>query len=51
MKKNFEVIRLIQQKGDYHVISDAVLGVTLGEYLRINPNLEKEQFFQWIMPW
>lgn len=49
MKKNFEVIRLIQQKGNYHVISDAALGITLGQYLGINPNIEKEQLLQWMI--
>ncbi|MBQ8298276.1 MAG: tetratricopeptide repeat protein [Clostridia bacterium] len=49
MYSNYEVIRLIQQDSNYHIISDYVTGKALGIHIIQQPNMEKEQFFVWIM--
>lgn len=49
MYSNYEVIRLIQQDSNYHIISDYVTGEALGIHIIQQPNIEKEQFFAWIM--
>ena len=48
MKKMYEVIRLIQQNGDYHIIMDCVEGEIWGEYVLKHPNLEKEKVIKWV---
>lgn len=49
MHQNYEVIRLIRQNMDCHIIMDCVAGELLGEYIIRNPNITKEQFFSWII--
>lgn len=49
MYSNFEVIRLIQQDSNYHVISDYVTGKALGIHIIRQVNIEKEHFFAWMM--
>ena len=46
---NYEVIRLIQQDSNYHIINDYVTGEVLGNHIIQQPNIEKEQFFAWMM--
>ena len=49
MRQNYEVMRLIRQNSDCHIIMDTVKGETLGEFVLRNPKVEKEQFFQWMI--
>ncbi len=48
MQKNFEVMRFIQQNGDFHIVLDSVLGESLSEYMNHNVEIEKEKIFEWI---
>lgn len=49
MRQNYEVMRLIRQNSDCHIVMDTVRGETLGEFILRNPKITKEQFFQWMI--
>ena len=47
MKHHYEVIRVIQQDSNCHIIMDYVEGEILGEYILRYPYIEKKQLFAW----
>lgn len=47
LKHNYEVIRVIQQDSNCHIIMDYVEGEILGEYILRYPYVEKKQLFAW----
>lgn len=47
MKHYYEVIRVIQQDSNCHIIMDYVEGEILGEYILRYPYIEKKQLFAW----
>jgi len=49
LKHNYEVIRLIYQDSNCHIIMDCVEGEILGEYILRYPCIEKKQLFAWIL--
>lgn len=49
MRQNYEVMRLIRQNSDCHIVMDTVKGETLGELVLRNPQIDKAQFFQWLI--
>ena len=49
MQKNYEVIRLIKENMNCHIIADNVKGETLGGYVMRNPCVTKEDLLGWMI--
>ena len=48
MQKNYEVVRLIKENMNCHIIADNVKGETLGGYVMQNPHAKKDELLGWM---
>lgn len=48
MQKNYEVIRILTNKDGYQMISEHIIGEQLTDYLKREPQINKELFFAWL---
>lgn len=49
MQHEYEVLRLIEEKGNCHVCMDYVMGELLAEYIARKKSIEKDVFLKWML--